>query len=118
MAEKSYYADATALLVAYLGCAPEKRLTFVRECVGSQDEEIDLVKLFAALDRTFLAVEKARGQLASQLATALASVESMGQLALFGGTAAAQRLNDAAQALMAVGEGRLSVNLTTGELLG
>lgn len=80
---KTYYDDATAILTAYLECAPDRRVGFVRGCISTQDDEIDIVKLHKAVDTILLAVEKARGQLASQLATSYAVVGSAGQLALF-----------------------------------
>lgn len=114
---QTYYSDATAILIAYLGCAPEKRITFVREMIGSQDPEVDLTKVWKAVDTILLTLEKTRGQLASQLAISYGTIGSPAQLALFGATARTQRLEDAAQQLMTVGEGRLSVNLTTGEIV-
>jgi hypothetical protein len=113
---QSYYDDATALLTTYLGCAPERRIEFVRQLIGSQDTEIDLTKVHKAIDVIFLSLEKARGQLASQLATAYCLSPPTHQLALFRGTAQEQHLHAAAHALFAGTDGRLRVSVTTGEV--
>ena len=79
----SYYTDATALLIAYLGTAPEKRIAFVRQVIGSTEDGLDLNKVYKVIDRIMLNVEKARGELASQLALAFCTTAPPAQLALF-----------------------------------
>jgi hypothetical protein len=82
----SYYDDATKIIAAYMGCAPEKRIEFVRQVIGSEETELDLNKVYKAIDAILLNVEKARGQLASQLALAYCTTAPATQLALFAKT--------------------------------
>lgn len=88
----TYYDDATKIIAAYMGCAPEKRIEFVRQVIGSEETELDLNKVYKAIDQILLNVEKARGQLASQLALAYCTTAPAAQLALFGATEQRRRL--------------------------
>lgn len=88
----TYYDDASAILTAYLGTAPEKRIAFVRQVIGSEEDGLDLNKVYKSIDTILLTVEKARGQLASQLALAYCTTAPAAQLALFGATDQRRRL--------------------------
>jgi hypothetical protein len=83
MPKQSYYDIATLILTTYLATPPEKRISLVRECIGSQEEEADITKIYKSIDSILIKTETLRGTLASHLAQGWCTVASETQLGLF-----------------------------------
>lgn len=86
MPTMTYYEMATSIMLTYMQAQPAQRLDLVRECIDSNVDELDIGKMYKAIDALLIKLESLRGGMASQMALSRCMIASEAQLSLFRGT--------------------------------